>query len=106
MTTTYSVTADALQIQFGLTGVASVKQNIQLICTTMLGSCPLDRAFGIDLTAMDQSTTAAAALLQVNILSAIEQFEPRAIVTDISLQTDGEKVIPTIKFVLKEEVAG
>ncbi|KHF33396.1 Gene 25-like lysozyme [Paenibacillus sp. P1XP2] len=106
MTTTYTVTVDSQEVRLGLTGVESVKQNIRLICTTIIGSCPLDRELGVDPVAIDQALPAAGALLQVTIQSAIEEFEPRATVTDILLDWKDEKLIPTIKFVLTEEVGG
>ncbi|MBB3132129.1 hypothetical protein FHS19_006856 [Paenibacillus rhizosphaerae] len=106
MTTSYTVTVDSTEIKFGMTGVESVKQNIRLICTTVIGTCPLDRALGVDPVVIDQALPAAGALLQVNIQSAIEEFEPRATVTDITLNWGSTRLIPTIKFVLTEEVAG
>ncbi|MGN7360013.1 GPW/gp25 family protein [Paenibacillus sp. SAF-054] len=106
MTTTYTVTTDSPEIKLGLTGVESVKQNIRLICTTVVGSCPLDRAFGVDPVLIDQALPAAGALLQVNIQAAIEEFEPRAAVTDIQLDWQGTKLVPTIKFIMIEEASG
>ncbi|MEK5166215.1 GPW/gp25 family protein [Paenibacillus sp. FSL R5-0527] len=104
MTTTYSVTADGSpEIKFGLIGVESVKQNIRTILTTIEGTCPLARGFGIDPAIIDSPTPAALALLEVNIRDAISQFEPRATVTEVDIHVDGDKLIPVVKFTLAEE---
>lgn len=101
----YSVKADSPEIKFGLTGMESIKQNIRLICTTVVGTCPLDRSLGVDPVFIDRSLPAAQALIQVNILRAIQEQEPRVTVTDITMITDGDsKWIPIVKFVLTEEV--
>lgn len=101
---TYSVSGDQTPIQFGLKGVDAVKQNIRTIVTTFTGTCPFDREFGIDADIIDLPTPVATALLEVNIISAIEKYEPRATVTNIEINVEEGKLIPVIKFILNEEV--
>lgn len=100
---TYSVTSDNTPVKFGLSGVEEVRQNIRAIVSTIQGTCPFHRDFGIDSEIVDLPTPAAAALLQVSIINAIETYEPRALVTDVEIKTEGSRLVPKISFTLREE---
>nr|WP_145402953.1 GPW/gp25 family protein [Paenibacillus xylanexedens] len=99
----YNVTVDDTPLQFGLSGVEEVKQNIRTIIKTIMGTCPMHRSFGIDPIIIDMPTPAAAALLEVASLSAIEQFEPRADVTNMVVHVQENKLVPVVYFSLREE---
>lgn len=99
----YNVTVDDTPLQFGLSGVEEIKQNIRTIIKTIMGTCPMHRAFGIDPIVIDMPTPAAAALLEVAALSAIEEYETRAQVTDIEVHIEENKLIPIVYFSLREE---
>ncbi|WP_211746413.1 GPW/gp25 family protein [Paenibacillus sp. Marseille-Q4541] len=96
-------------MRFGLTGIDSIKQNIQVVATTFAGTVPLDRAFGISGDVMDRPYQVAQALLINELMAAITEFEPRAEVISIEFETSTEeaeqgKLVPIIKFVEKEVV--
>lgn len=102
------VEADGMK--FNLSGIESIKQCIKIICTTPVGSIPLDRNFGIDFSVLDLPYESSMALLRVNILEAIEAYEPRATVTEISFEETGPddialfgRLIPVIKFIESED---
>lgn len=101
--TTYHVTADHTPIKFGLLGAEEVRQNIRTIVSTLVGTCSFHREFGIDPEIFDLPTSVASALLEVSMISAIEEFEPRAIVTNVEVRIDEAKLIPTITFSLRGE---
>lgn len=95
--------------KIGLTGLESIKQSINIICTTPIGSVPLDRNFGIDFSVLDLPYESSMAMLRVSIMDAIELYEPRAEVTEIQFETTDKKdvavygqIIPVIKFVERE----
>lgn len=52
----YNVTVDDTPLQFGLSGVEEVKQNIRTIIKTIMGTCPMHRSFGIDPIIIDMPT--------------------------------------------------
>lgn len=90
--------------------IESIKQCINVICTTPTGSVTLDREFGIDFSVLDLPYESAMAMLRVNIMEAIERYEPRATVTSIQFEeaADDEdaifgRMIPIIKFIESEE---
>lgn len=94
-------------MRFGLTGIDSIKQNIQVIASTFAGTVPLDRAFGISPDVVDQPDIIAQALLTNELMAAIAEFEPRAEVTSIEFeQSQGEaeqgKYVSVIRFVERE----
>ena len=78
-----------------------VERNIKTILSTPKGNCPFYREFGVDISMLDEPTPAAKNMMTVAIIDAIEQWEPRAQVTDAAVETgtDGNleaKVVITI----------
>ncbi len=65
-----------------------IERNIKTILSTPKGTCPLYRDFGIDMEPLDAPTLAAQNMLTVAIIDAIEEWEPRAQVTDVTINTD------------------
>lgn len=79
-----------------------IERNIKTILSTPKGTCPLYRDFGIDMEMLDAPTAAAHNMLTVAIIDAIEEWEPRAQVKDVSVgaDTNGKmtaKVVVTIE---------
>lgn len=68
------------------TEVEEILQNVRTILTTVKGSIPLDRNFGIDASYVDQPMSAARAKLASEIITAVKKYEPRAAVTSISFE--------------------
>lgn len=94
-------------MRFGLTGIDSIKQNIQVIASTYAGTVPLDRAFGISPDVVDQPDIIAQALLTNELMAAVAEFEPRAEVTSIEFErnqaeTEQGKYVAVIRFVERE----
>jgi phage baseplate assembly protein W len=88
-------------IRIGLTGVEEILQNCQIILSTPKGSVPLDRDFGTSWTLIDQPTPKAMAQLRVEILGALEKYESRVTVREISFSNDANapgKLIPKVKI--------
>lgn len=78
-------------------------QNIKTILTTLQGTVPLDRDFGIDGTLIDKPLTVAKPLIVKDIKEKIEQYEPRAKFVSISWNgsnIDG-KLIPSVRVAIK-----
>lgn len=67
-----------------------VERNIKTILSTPKGTCPLYRNFGINMEMLDTPTIAAKNILTVAIIDAIEEWEPRVTVTDVSVEADAE----------------
>lgn len=66
-------------------------QNVLMIITTLKGSCPIDREFGISVKILDAPMNNQSRLV-AEIATAIEKFEPRARLRsiDFSGNSDGE----------------
>ena len=80
------------------TVVEEVLQNVRTIITTIKGSIPLDRDFGIDGSVVDMPVNVAKAKLTNEIFRAIRVYEPRAVIESISF--DGElsgRLLPTVE---------
>lgn len=67
--------------------VYSVLQNIYLILKTPLGSVPMYREFGLDMSFIDRPLPAIRPLMLAAIRDAVEQFEPRARVISVEVTT-------------------
>lgn len=68
--------------------VNSVIQNIAIILSTPLGSVPLYREFGLDMTFVDKPEPVARVLMIAAVQTAIPRWEPRAAVRNVTPQAD------------------
>lgn len=66
--------------------VAEIVQNVRTILRTRLGSVPLFRDFGITWDHIDKPLPVAKALMIAAVIEAVEQFEPRAKVRNVSFE--------------------
>ena len=80
----YTVSAtDLKSIQFNEKNeLNAVLQNIAVILSTPIGTIPLYRDFGLDWSFLDKPTPVA------NVREAIQRWEPRATVLDVSFSED------------------
>lgn len=65
-----------------------IERNVRTLLTTPVGTCPLYREFGIQLTALDQPLEVAQNIMAVEIMDAVERWEPRVRVTDVTVEAD------------------
>ena len=80
--------------------IASILQNVSIILRTRLGTVPLYREFGVSNSSLDRPVIVAEPLLYAEIKEAIERYEPRVEVIDISFAQDVSKpgvLIPTVE---------
>lgn len=98
---TYTVKASAAAVTLNETDtVKSVLQNIAIILRTRRGSCPLYREFGLPMDFLDRPQPVAKAMAIAAIKEAVETFEPRVTVEDISFEEDAN--IPGILIPIVE----
>lgn len=86
--------------------VNSVLQNIAVILSTPKGSVPLFREFGLDQSFLDKPAPVAKVLMVALVREAIERWEPRATVLDISFSEDPAqpgRLIPTVEVSISLE---
>lgn len=80
--------------------VDSVLQNIAVILSTPRGTVPLYRDFGLDWSFLDKPTPMAKVLMVAPVREAIERWEPRATVLNVSFSEDPARpgiLIPTVE---------
>lgn len=65
-----------------------IVRNVRTLLATPLGTCPLHRTFGIDTAILDNPTPVAQNLMAVEIMDAVERWEPRVRVTDVTFRAD------------------
>ncbi len=85
--------------------VTSVLQNIALILSTRKGTVPMYRGFGLDQRSVDKPTPIAKPMLYVDVKEAIEEYEPRAEVVNVTFQEDPAipgRLIPTVEVEIIE----
>lgn len=101
----YTVTTKANGIDFGASGLGEIQQNIRTILTTMSGTVPLDRRFGIDIVPLDAPNEMAKARMTSLIIEAVRTYEPRVDVLAITYEEQPDGVlVPGVKFRLAEGV--
>ena len=86
------------------TALAEIIQNVRTILTTTIYSVPLDRMFGIDPTMLDLPMQVAKARQTAEIVAAVEKFEPRVAVTQVTFSGDGMDGLlqPSVSLRIKE----
>lgn len=88
---------------------AEVAQNIRTILKTPLGSAPLARDIGLDYSIIDDPHPIAQARLIGEIMTAVAEQEPRAVVTEVSFKGEFEdamqgRLLAVVRFSLAEGV--
>jgi len=96
---------EAPPIDFAPTPEAELIQNVRTILTTIQGTVPLDRAFGIEHTITDEPTLIARARLTSAIVAAVKEYEPRVNVTQVEYKADDDqgRLIPIVYIEPVEE---
>lgn len=70
-------------------------QNVKTILSTLKGTVPMDREFGISGEIIDLPISAAQAQMTAEIVDAVNKYEPRAQVVSVNYEdteTDGNVV--------------
>ncbi|MBR2895750.1 MAG: GPW/gp25 family protein [Oscillospiraceae bacterium] len=82
--------------------VLSVLQNIALILATPKGSVPMYREFGLEQDFLDLPEPAARVRMIAPIREAIERWEPRASVKQITFTHTEGKMVPHVEVEILE----
>jgi phage baseplate assembly protein W len=82
-----------------------VIQNLQMLLATPKYSVPLDREFGVSWEMADKPLNIAKTLLVGEIMDAVEKYEPRAEVTDITFTRDEitGRIVPRLEVLINDE---
>ena len=65
-----------------------IARNVKMIMATPVGSSPLYRDFGVDTSMLDKPLDLARNLYAVTVMEAVEKWEPRARVQNVTLISD------------------
>ncbi len=81
------------------TEIEEILRNVSIILSTIKNTVPLNRDFGISARFLDKPTPAAVSILIAEIYDAIEAYEPRAKIKNISFEHDetAGKIIPSLE---------
>lgn len=87
--------------------IASILQNVAMILSTPKGSIPMYRDFGVNIEAVDRPVPVAKVMLRSEVKEAVELYEPRAEVVNVTFEQDREdpsRLIPTVEVeIINEE---
>ena len=104
---TYKVSANDLPIRLGETDtIKSALQNVAIILRSRQGTCPMYRDFGLPQKYIGLPISAARPLLYAEIREAVEAYEPRAKVLNVTFpeQEDfTEGLIPVVEVEIRNE---
>lgn len=86
------------------TGTDEILQNVSMILSTPKGSVPLDRNFGVDLSMLDMPIEMAQNLFTVQVIEAVQDYEPRATIQSVSYERNhlSGKLKPIVKVVIND----
>lgn len=77
-----------------------IVRNIHTLLLTPIGTCPLYRDFGLDVSYLDFPPDVAKGLFTVATIEAVEKWEPRVQVKDVTFEADGTEGKLKAKVVL------
>ncbi len=88
-----------------------VVQNVRTILATRVGTVPFDRAFGADWDMVDRPLPVAQQLARAAFFDAVQKYEPRAVVEQMTFQQDEEgamdgALVPELTITLADGVDG
>ena len=97
-------------IDLGATGVLRIMQRVRTILSTVKGSVPLDRDFGVDATALDRPLPVAMALLTAGVVAALDEHEPMVKVLSVYFKEDARtgdgELLPVVRLEIEEAADG
>lgn len=101
----YLVSTKDKNIKFApQTTTEEILQNVRTILSTIKGSVPLDRKFGISGDAVDKPMQKAEAILSSEIFAQIRRYEPRVSIESITFEADiSGKLSPTVGVKINNE---
>lgn len=105
---TYDVTQEIGAVDFAPSSrTVEILQNVRTILLTLKKSVPMDREFGVSGSILDLPIAAAQAKLTVEIVAAVNKYEPRAQVLNVSYRGDGAEGVlgTTVKVRIRDETA-
>ena len=103
----YDVYGEPRPINVAATGLEEILQNVRTILLTLQGSVPLDRGFARSGEAVDRPEPKAMAAEVSSLYEAIEEHEPRVIVTRIDFvqsetQSMEGKLVPRVRIRIRQ----
>lgn len=107
---TIDVTADLRDVKIMPgTELEEIAQNVQMILATQKLTVPMDRAFGLTATLLDQPIAASQARMTAEIAKSIREQEPRARVQQVFYggeMTDGQLNVTVRVEVVERNLRG
>lgn len=64
-------------------------RNVHTLLTTPIGTCPLYREFGLDVSYLDYPIDLSQNLFAVAAMESVERWEPRVRVTGVTFEASG-----------------
>ena len=82
--------------------IEEIVQNVRMIISTLKGTVPMDREFGLNGALLDEPISATQAKMTASIAAAIKKFEPRARLAGVSY--DGQLSDGELKMTVQIEI--
>lgn len=87
-----------ITFEYAENNVAYVHRCLSALLTTVEGTCPGDRGFGMDFEYISLPPNEAKNLFVIDLNEKLKEFVPGIVVDHIAFSTDGPKLKAHIKF--------
>ncbi|MBP2655898.1 MAG: hypothetical protein H6Q73_3467 [Firmicutes bacterium] len=105
MATDYEVSfTSGFEINFSATDETEILQNVAMIISSVMYSCPMDRAFAWDGSLLDRPMNIVTNLLASRLFSAITTYESRAEVVSVTFTGDDDGLSGLLKPTVKVRI--
>ena len=96
----YTVTNTIENVKWGATGIEDILQCVKTIIATPVGTVPLNRRFGIDVSLLNEYDEDA---FTDYVKDTVHKFEPRIVVNDVKVECNNNSgPIIQVTFDVKE----
>ncbi|WP_419783464.1 GPW/gp25 family protein [Maridesulfovibrio sp.] len=100
-------TTKSAPLVIGEKGVAEILQNVRIILSTIRGTVPFDRLFGLNAIFVDKPLPEAMAEFRGDAIQTVEKYEPRVKVVSVDFKAkpddamDG-RLYPVVRVRIKD----
>lgn len=80
-----------------------IMKRLNCLYSTVEGTCPMNREFGITIEAVDKPPQVAKNIYALDVVEKTEKYIPDVEVEEVTFEVDGENLIPHIKLKENED---
>lgn len=78
--------------------IREVRRNLETLLSTMAGTMPMDREFGLDCSYLDYPISTAANMYALEVTKKVKKYVPEVGVQSVTFEYEDGAIYPTVTF--------